>query len=148
MADPAERSNLTKRPAHRTAPKTKEEFAHEMATILCIDDEPAGQLPRRLLLESAGHRVLEARTGAEGIKLFQSEKIDAVVLDYWMSGMKGTEVAGELQRINPEVPIVVLSGLTELPGETAGLVDRWLIKGSHRAEHLLDTIQTLLEQRS
>ncbi len=129
-------------------PRTKEGFAYEMATILCIDDEATGLLPRRLLLESAGHRVLEAHSGAKGIKLFQSEKIDVVVLDYWMSGMKGTEVAGELKRINPAVPIVVLSGWTELPGETAGLVDRWLIKGSHRAEHLLDTIQALLEQRS
>lgn len=119
-----------------------------MVTILCIDDEATGLLPRRLLLESAGHRVIEARSGSEGIQLFQSEKIDAVVLDYWMSGMKGTEVAGELKRINPAVPIVVLSGMTELPGESAGLVDRWLIKGSHRAEYLLDIIQSLLEQHS
>jgi CheY-like chemotaxis protein len=119
-----------------------------MVTILCIDDEATGLLPRRLLLESAGHRVIEARSGSEGIQLFQSEKIDAVVLDYWMSGMKGTEVAGELKRINPAVPIVVLSGLTELPGESAGLVDRWLVKGSHRAEYLLDIIQSLLEQHS
>ena len=57
--------------------------AFEPATILCIDDESAGLLPRKLLLESAGHRVLEARSGEEGIQLFQSEKVDAVILDYW-----------------------------------------------------------------
>jgi len=70
----------------------KEQSNHDPATILCIDDESAGLLPRKLLLESAGHRVIEARCGEEGIQLFQSEKVDVVILDYWMSGMKGTVV--------------------------------------------------------
>ena len=64
-----------------------------------------------------------------------------------MSGMKGTAVASELKRINPAVPIMVLSGVSELPGEAAGLVDQWLVKGSHRAETLLDSIGALLERR-
>jgi PAS domain S-box-containing protein len=119
----------------------------EPATILCIDDELTGLLARKLLLESAGHRVIEARSGLEGIRLFKSEKVDAVILDYWMSGMKGTAVASELKRINPAIPIIVLSGVSDLPGEAAGLVDLWLLKGSHRAEQLLDSIGTLLERR-
>jgi len=120
---------------------------HDVATILCIDDEAAGLLTRKLLLESAGHRVIEARSGADGIRLFQSEKVDAVILDYWMSGMKGTAVASELKRINPGVPIIVLSGMLDLPGEAAGLVDRWIIKGSTRAEELLDAVHDLLQRR-
>jgi CheY-like chemotaxis protein/anti-sigma regulatory factor (Ser/Thr protein kinase) len=118
------------------------------ATILCIDDEPAGLLPRKLLLESAGYRVIEARSGLEGVQIFQSQKIDAVVLDYWMSGMKGTAVASELKRINPTVPIIMLSGMGDLPGEVSGLVDQWIVKGSTRAEQLLDSIKRLLEPRS
>jgi PAS domain S-box-containing protein len=117
------------------------------ATILCIDDEAVGQLTRRLLLESAGYRVVEAHTGEDGLRAFRSAKIDAVVLDYWMSGIKGTTVASELKRLDPEMPIVMLSGMSDLPGESAGLVDRWLIKGSHRPEQLLSSIHTLLERR-
>jgi CheY-like chemotaxis protein len=67
--------------------------------------------------------------------------------DYWMSGMKGTAVATELKRINPAIPIVVLSGVSDLPGEAAGLVDLWLLKGSHRAEQLLASIGVLMERR-
>jgi PAS domain S-box-containing protein len=119
----------------------------EVATILCIDDEATGLLTRRLLLESAGHRVIEARSGADGIKLFQSEKVQVVILDYWMSGMKGTTVAAELKRINPAVPIIVLSGMSDLPGEAAGIVDQWLVKGTHRAEQLLESVSELLERR-
>jgi PAS domain S-box-containing protein len=118
-----------------------------VATILCIDDEIAGLLPRKLLLESAGHRVIEARSGAEGIRRFESEKVDAVILDYWMSGMKGTAVASKLKEINPFVPIIVLSGMPDLPGEAVGVVDQWLVKGTTRAEQLLDSINDLLDRR-
>jgi PAS domain S-box-containing protein len=126
----------------------QEEPGTAQATILCIDDESTGLLARRLLLESAGHRVIEAGSGVEGIRLFRSERVDAVILDYWMSGMKGTAVAAELKRINPVIPIIVLSGVSDLPGETAGLVDQWLLKGSHRAEQLLESVSTLLERRT
>jgi PAS domain S-box-containing protein len=126
---------------------TDGESIRTVATILCIDDEAVGLLPRKLLLESAGHRVIEARSGPEGIQLFQSHKVDAVILDYWMSGMKGTTVAAELKRINPAVPIIVLSGMSDLPGEAAGLIDQWLVKGSHKPEQLLDSISSLLERR-
>lgn len=117
------------------------------ATILCIDDEPAGMTARKLLLESAGHRVLEARSGPEGIRLFQSQKIDAVILDYWMSGMKGTVVAAKLKELNPSVPVIILSGLSDFPGEMTGVVDEWLLKGSDRPERLLRTVKSLLERR-
>jgi PAS domain S-box-containing protein len=119
----------------------------EVATILCIDDEMAGLLPRKLLLESAGYRVIEARSGEEGIRLFQAQKADVVILDYWMSGMKGTDVAFRLKQINPFVPIIVLSGMPDLPGEAVGLVDQWIVKGSTRAETLLDSINDLLDRR-
>jgi PAS domain S-box-containing protein len=117
----------------------------EAPTVLCIDDDPTGLMTRRLLLESAGYRVIEARSGSEGIDLFRAAKVDAVILDYWMSEMKGTVVALELKRIDPTVPIIVLSGVSELPGEAVGLFDLWLVKGTHRAERLLESLGSLLE---
>jgi CheY-like chemotaxis protein len=51
-----------------------------------------GLLARELLLESAGYRVVQASSGPKGIRAFRQGKIDAVILDYWMSRMKGTEV--------------------------------------------------------
>jgi CheY-like chemotaxis protein len=127
---------------------TDDHVKEDMSTILCIDDEPDALLPRRLLLESAGYRVIEARSGKEGIRLFKTEKVDVVILDYWMSGMNGTAVAQELKNLDPAVPIIVLSGLTELPGESSGLTDRWFLKGSLRAEQLLREIGTLIKRRS
>lgn len=133
--------------ARTASPSDAEKLEQAVATILCIDDEAAGLMTRKLLLESAGHRVIEARSGPEGIQLFRSSKVDAVILDYWMAGMKGTAVASELKRINPAVPIIVLSGMSDLPGEAAGLVDQWIIKGTTRAEELLNSIHGLLQRR-
>lgn len=128
--------------------QTQTDPTEKAATILCIDDEATGMFARKLLLESAGHHVIEARSGPEGIRLFKTQKVDAVILDYWMSGMKGTAVASTIKEINPSVPIVVLSGLPDFPGETTGVIDEWLLKGNNRPEQLLVTIKSLLERRS
>jgi CheY-like chemotaxis protein len=100
-----------------------------MAIILCIDDEPNPLQARKFLLESEGHQVIEAASGKEGLRIFQSESIDIVVLDYWMSGMNGLTVAQEIKRLRPHTPIIMLSGFPELPGEAVGLADRWILKG-------------------
>ena len=73
----------------------------KQSTILCIDDEEPGLRVRRILLESAGHRVLTALSGLEGIKIFESENVDAVILDYWMAGMNGVVTARELKSLKP-----------------------------------------------
>ena len=65
-------------------------------TILCVDDEPSILTTRGALLERAGYRVLAAFCGAEAIKLFLQEAIDAVVLDYPMPEIKGAIVDGPL----------------------------------------------------
>jgi PAS domain S-box-containing protein len=116
------------------------------ATILCIDDKPTAMFARKRLLESAGHRVIEARSGPEGIGLFKSQSVDAVILDHWMSGMKGA-VAAELKALDPSVPIIVLSGSHDFAVEKTGVIDEWLLNGNTRPEYLLVTIKALLERR-
>lgn len=118
------------------------------ATVLCIDDEEPGLQVRRLLLESAGYRVLSARSGVEGIKLFQSEPVDAVVLDYWMSGMNGMTVAKELKRLNPAIPIMILSAYGTLLDETLGVADLWLRKGEEEPQFILAKLSEMLQQRA
>lgn len=113
-----------------------------MAIILCIDDEPTAMEARRLLLESEGHQVVNASTGEEGLRVFQSRKVDVVILDYWMSGMNGIAVAREIKRRSPSTPVIMLSGFPELPGEAVGLADRWIMKG-RSSQALLDALAAL-----
>src|SRR5579864_5990452 len=117
------------------------------ATILCIDDHWNGLIGRKKLLEQNGYEVLEASGGDEGLKLFRSRNVDAVVLDYQMPGMNGDVVAARMKRINSHVPIMLLSAYGPLPKKKLGSVDTFLSK-SQPPNVLLATLQHLLEGRS
>lgn len=115
--------------------------------ILCVDDETVGLQVRRMLLERAGYRVLTALDGPTGIDLFAREPVEAVVLDYSMPGMTGGEVARQLRRIKPQVPILMLSAYTSLPEEVDSLIDMRMTKGEG-APAFLRSVGTLMEYRA
>ena len=117
------------------------------ATILCIDDHWNGLIGRKMLLEQNGYRVLEATGGLEGLELFLSHPVDAVVLDYQMPDMNGDVVAATMKRFRLEVPIMLLSAQEPLPRNKLRSIDCFLSK-SQPSKTLLATLQNLLEGRS
>lgn len=113
------------------------------ATILCIDDHWKGLIARKMLLEKNGYEVLEASGADEGLKLFLSRNVDAVVLDYQMPGTSGDVVAEKMKRINAQVPIMLLSAYGPLPKSKLRAVDSFLTK-SQPPDLLLSKLQNLL----
>ena len=120
----------------------------EHATVLCIDDEQTALQLRRTLLESAGYKVLAAKSGQQGIHAFRSEAVQAVILDYWMADMNGMQVATEIRKLNPAVPIIILSAYGELLDESLGIADLWIRKGEEDPQYLLARLEELLKTRS
>jgi CheY-like chemotaxis protein len=116
-------------------------------TILCIDDHWNGLLGRKMLLEENGYEVLEATNGDEGLKLFSSRAVDAVILDYQMPGMNGDVVATKMKRVKSAVPIMLLSAYGPPPESKLKAVDTFLSK-SRPPTILLSTLQHLLNGRS
>jgi DNA-binding response OmpR family regulator len=116
--------------------------------VLCVEDEDAQMALRKMLFESAGFEVLEARTGARALELFREKQISAVVIDYWMSGMNGLAVAVEMKRQSPTTPIVMLSGFASLPGEGVGAVDAWLQKARVEPEALIEQVRELIRRNT
>jgi CheY-like chemotaxis protein len=112
-------------------------------TVLCVDDEKIGLRVRRIMLESRGYTVLTACDGAEGLKVFDENHIDLVVLDYFMPELNGGEVASEMRRRRPNVPIVFLSAYFSLPPEALELADAFITKGDP-PDVLIEKIQNLL----
>ena len=110
--------------------------------ILCVDDEPTVLATRKLVLQSAGYRVVTATNGSEGLSLF-SDQINAVVLDYAMPGMDGGQVAAEMKRRNPDVPILMLSAYMFLPDAALANVDAYLTK-TEGPVAVLSTLKKLL----
>ena len=68
-----------------------------MATILVIDDTEAVRSFFRTVIERAGHTVVEAASGHEGIRLFNESPTDAVITDVHMSDGDGLEVIRDLR---------------------------------------------------
>ncbi len=116
------------------------------ARILCIDDHWNGLIGRKMLLEKSGYEVLEASGGDEGLKLFRSHEVDAVVLDYQMPGMNGDVVAAKMKSINSQIPIMLLSAYGPLPKSKLRSVDTFLSK-SQPSSILLSSLQNMLSDR-
>src|ERR1700741_5687536 len=101
-------------------------MARDKSTILFIDDHWAGLIGRKMFLEQSGYKVLEASGWDDGLRLFRSQPVDAVVLDYQMPGMRGDVVAAKMKSINSRVPIMLLSAYGPLPQKQLKSVDSFL----------------------
>jgi CheY-like chemotaxis protein len=103
--------------------------------ILCVDDEASALALRCLVLSTAGYEVLTAVDGAAALELFGCIHVDLVITDHWLPGLTGTQVAAEMKRLRPAIPIVLFSGLVDVPlgSEHADLV---ITKGMPAVEFL------------
>jgi CheY-like chemotaxis protein len=115
--------------------------------ILCVDDEALGLQIRKAVLERAGYRVLTALDGSSGLTLFFDQPVEGVILDYFMPGMDGGQVATAMRKQRPEVPILLLSAYINLPPEVVQLVDFTVLKGEGPVE-LLARVRQMLDGRA
>lgn len=88
-------------------------------TLLCIHRDPA----QLTVLQENGYELLTAATGHEGLKLFRSRPVDAVVLEYNLGLLDGSVIASEIKQVRPTIPIVMLAQHTELPHGALQAVD-------------------------
>ena len=95
--------------------------------ILCIDDQTSLLLARTLVLQNEGYSVLAASSAAEGLRKFREMQVDLVISDHLLGGTTGAEIAAQMKREKPEIPIILLSGASEIP-EGAQHVDLFLSK--------------------
>lgn len=91
-----------------TAEHTSERKAH----VLCVDDDEAIVFITSRLLERLGYRVTGLTHAHMALRQFESSpgEFDIVVTDLSMPGLSGIELASELRRIRPDLPMVLTSG--------------------------------------
>jgi len=103
-------------------------------TLLCIDEHPEGLAVRKVLLEALGYHVLTAANARAGLRLFEHNDVDLVVLDYWVSDLNGESLSLVLQDLKPRVPVLLLSGaIRNIPEGILKLVDNFVQKGQPTA---------------
>jgi signal transduction histidine kinase/ActR/RegA family two-component response regulator len=84
-------------------------------TILVVEDDDAVRRMTREFLKIGGYTVLEARSGAEAIQFVErrEQRIDLVLTDVLMPGMKGRELVERLAKLRSGIKVLYMSAYTE-----------------------------------
>jgi signal transduction histidine kinase len=105
-------------PARRPAART--------ATILLVEDEEGVRTTTARILTHAGYRVIATGTPVEACEIFEKEPsaIDLLLTDVVMPGMHGPELAERLLTKRPELPVVFMSGYSDVMPASAAATGR------------------------
>ena len=107
-------------PAKRRSFRTHAEHRHSSlgpSEDLFVDDDLLIAGSTVDLLEDLGHQVIEAHSAIEALRLLEGGlAADPLITDHAMPGMTGIELAREVRRQYPQLPILLATGFAELEG--------------------------------
>ncbi len=106
------------------------------ARLLLVDDDADVREIARSMLEEMGAAVIEADSAAAALLLLRTATIDLVLADVTMPQMSGIELAAEVDRLLPGVPVVLMTGYGVAAMEVGPNV-RATLQKPFRAEALL-----------
>ncbi len=92
-------------------------------TVFYVDDNPKSSRLLASVLEECGFRVITKNDPIEALALCQRTYFDLALLDYEMPAMSGSELAQEIKRMVPDLPVVLLSARATLPSTELAFVD-------------------------
>jgi two-component system nitrogen regulation response regulator NtrX len=79
-------------------------------TILVVDDESGVRSSLAGILGDEGYQVETVDSGEACLRALESQRCDLVLLDVWLPGMDGLETLSRLRELDPDLPVVVISG--------------------------------------
>lgn len=119
--------------------------------ILVIEDDVQLQATLEAVLEDEGLQPAIAASGEEAVTLLKSDRIDyhALVVDIRLLGrIDGWEVARAARRVDPNFPVVYITGVAAERWETQGVPSSVLLKKPFVLADLVTAIRQLLDKRS
>lgn len=114
-------------------------------TVLCVDDRVENLKIRTLLLEQFGCATVAVQDGQSAMRALSEHPVDVMVIDYHLAnGETGDNVARDVRILRPDLPLIMLTGDSNLPASAAESVDAVLFKGATNPGDLLDLVQKLV----
>jgi CheY-like chemotaxis protein len=112
---PSREAQPTKLDAGRPAAALPASPAHPARRILVVEDDPNVRSLVELTLRDANYEVTAVGGGPEALGQFGSGDLpfDLLLTDVVMKGMNGRELADQVHRIQPELPVIYMSGHTD-----------------------------------
>lgn len=86
-----------------------------MSKVLIVDDEESTRTTFSEVLNNYEFSSIMASSGREAVDIFSQESPDAVLLDLKMPGMDGIETLKELKKINPDIPVILITAHGDIP---------------------------------
>ncbi len=137
------RSRLSSRLDRRGNPKQEQvRRTTNQRTVFYVDDNTKAQRMLTFALEWTGYKVVTACNG-EALERMKQTFSDLVLLAYRMPEMIGSKLPRAIKQINPDIPIILVSGHTLLPSEEMTYVNAYVGKGA-TLDELLTRIRVLL----
>ncbi|AGX41423.1 response regulator transcription factor [Clostridium saccharobutylicum] len=108
--------------------------------ILVVDDEKSIVNLIRMNLELEGYKVVISMTGIDAVDKFKMEKPELVILDIMLPDISGHEVIQKFQKIDNEIPVIMLTANSQMNDKLLGLqlgADDYITKPFNSAELIL-----------
>lgn len=121
----------------------------QKGTILIVDDEPDVVFFISKVCQPQGYHTLTAASGLEALKYIEElpGRIDLVLLDLRMPGMGGIEVLKSIRRHQPDLPVIVLTALTDKRAECEALGIEAYLKKPYSLEELYHEITRVIGEK-
>jgi CheY-like chemotaxis protein len=118
-----------------------------MARILVVDDDEFERTLSRTILEDAGHEVRFAPNGEVALRIFKGgQKIDLVITDLSMPNVDGHQLIQELRSLDPQVRVIVISGMSAEKLERAAVLGAaFVIAKPYTPPQILEAVTGLLD---
>jgi DNA-binding response OmpR family regulator len=115
-----------------------------MPRVLVIDDQKDVRAMVAIVLRVNHYDVVEAESGAAGLKAFGETAFDAAIVDIFLADTSGVDVMAAIRERFPAFPIVAVSGMTALDfvGEAPGLANVVCLQKPFRPNDLLGALRT------
>jgi CheY-like chemotaxis protein len=78
--------------------------------VLVIDDDAAVRATIKVILTARGFEVTGADSGPAGLSLLRQSPFDLLIVDVFMPGMDGVNTIKAVHQLNPNMPIIAISG--------------------------------------
>jgi PAS domain S-box-containing protein len=118
-------------------------------TLLVVEDEALVLDVATRILSQHGYSVLAARSGAEALKLLDSNRgrIHLLLTDVVMPGLTGKDVAEQVSKVRPDIRVLYMSGYPESVIASQGVVEQGvrLVSKPFRAANLLEHVRAVLD---
>ncbi|MGX4770895.1 response regulator [Bradyrhizobium guangdongense] len=118
-----------------------------MPRVLVVDDQKDVRAMVSIVLRINRYDVVEAESGATGLKAFGEDVFDAAIVDIFLADTSGIDVITAIRERAPGFPIVAVSGMTALDfiGEAPGLDGVICLQKPFRPNDLLQALRKAQE---